>query len=156
MANNDLTRHHLTQQGFRPVTSPVTSPVTDPSPTRHLTRHRPVTDPSPHPSPTRHRPVTDPSPMKNPNRTAIIFRFWQWAAMHSQEFQYFRVRLDKSPVSLSILWSRRTEEMFVLRLAICRANLVLDFPHSEFMAFIHAIKNQGGIINPDIFENIAF
>ncbi|MEH1882475.1 hypothetical protein [Nostoc sp.] len=111
--------------------------------TRHLTHHL-----------TRHRPVTDPSPVKKSTRTFIILRFWQWAAMHSQEFQYFRVRLDKSPVAPSIPWSRRTEEMFVLRLAINRAELVFDFPYSEFIAFIHATKNQGEIINPDIFNDI--
>jgi hypothetical protein len=76
--------------------------------------------------------------------------------MHSQEFQYFRLRLDKSPVILGVHWSRRTKEMFVFGLAINHVNLVFNFPYSEFMAFIHAMKNQGEIINPDIFENIPF
>ncbi|WP_334939777.1 hypothetical protein [Nostoc sp.] len=76
--------------------------------------------------------------------------------MHSPAFQYFQLRLNKSPVTLGAHWSMRTEEIFVFRLAINRMDLVFDFPYSEFLAFIHAIKNQGEIINPDIFENIPF
>lgn len=125
-ANNDLTRHHLTQQSFQPVTSPVTSPV------------------------------TNPSPVKKPTRLLIILRFWQWAAMHSPRFQYFQLRLNMLPVSVCIHWSMWSEESVLFRLTINTVQLVFDFPCSEPLVFIHAIKNQGETINPDTFYDIYF
>ena len=135
LANSDLTRHHLTQQGFRPVTSPVTSPVTNPSPTRH-------------------QPVTNPSPMKKLNRILINLKFWQWAAMHSPRFQYFQLRLIILPVTVCVHWSMWTKEQVVFKLTINIVRMVFDFPCSEPLVFIHVIKNQGRIINPDIFNDI--
>ncbi len=84
----------------------------------------------------------------------IVLRFWQWAAMHSPYFQYFKFRFHRAPVSISIHSSKWTDELLVIRFVLNRPRLLVNTPYPAVQAFIKAQKEQGEIIDERVLDDI--
>ncbi|MEH2188322.1 MAG: hypothetical protein V7K64_19445 [Nostoc sp.] len=95
--------------------------------------------------------------MKKPNPTAIIFRFWQWGAMHSPNFNDFMIGYGRTRFNLEIRLSKWTRKCFSIRLSLLLpTRLVTHAPLGTVHDFIDYMKTQEIEIDPSIIDGIDF
>ncbi|MEH2200939.1 hypothetical protein [Nostoc sp.] len=95
--------------------------------------------------------------MKKLNRTAIIFRFWQWGAMHSPHFNRFIFEIETVRLNLVIRLPKWAHELFVIRLSfVYPTRVATNAPHAAAQGFINYMKTQGIEVDYSIIDGIPF
>ncbi|QMS87316.1 hypothetical protein HUN01_06860 [Nostoc edaphicum CCNP1411] len=95
--------------------------------------------------------------MKKPNSTAIIFRFWQWGAMHSPHFNRFIFELEAARLNLMLCLPKWAHELRIIRLSfVFPTGVATNAPHAAIQEFINYMKIQGIEVDHSIIDGIPF
>ncbi|WP_104907136.1 hypothetical protein [Nostoc sp. 'Lobaria pulmonaria (5183) cyanobiont'] len=91
------------------------------------------------------------------NRTAIIFRFWQWGAMHSPHFNRFIFEIETARLNLMFSLPKWAHRLRVIRLLfVFPTGVSINAPHTAVHDFINYMKTQGIEVHHSIIDGIPF
>lgn len=95
--------------------------------------------------------------MKKANPTAIIFRFWQWGAMHSPHFNRFTFELDTLRLNLMISLPKWAHELRIIRLSfVFPVGVSMIAPDAAVHDFINYMKTENIEVDRSIIDGIPF